>query len=121
MVKQFQLRIDPELHSKIKFFADLQGSTMTQLAVQALELYTRRLARLQEGRLTETLERIRQYSKDSSHLDKDLEAFVKAELELDDPLKAQPAPPKRPPASDQRDEKNPVADQVLSNFAELGR
>ena len=121
MAKQFPLRIDPALHEKVKFFADLQGESMTQLAIHALELHTRRLARLQEGRLTETLERIRRYREESTHLDSDLAAFLKAELEHDDPLEAHPAPPKRRSKRDKPDKKNSVADDVLSNFADLGR
>jgi predicted DNA-binding protein len=119
MTKQFQLRIAPELHEKIKFFAELEGETMTQLAIEALEAHTRRLARLQEGRLAETLARIRRYRDDASHLDRDLQAFVDAELDQDDPFEGAPAP-----AQDERDvagKDNPVSNRVLAKFADLGR
>ncbi len=83
--KALQIRLDPRLHEQIGFFAHAVGTSMNHLVVDAVNAYLQQLSVQLDAELTETLDRVRVYSRSQEAEDRDLEAFVDSEMNRSDP------------------------------------
>ncbi len=80
--RALQVRFDPRLHEKVGFFANASGTSMNRLVVDAVESYVQQLAVELDSELTDTLRRVRSYAESEENEERDLEAFVRAEVSL---------------------------------------
>ena len=100
--KAFQVRLDPRLHEQLDFFSTMTGASMNRLVADALELYLQNLAVELDADLSDTLRRVRAYADSESNVARDVDAFVEAELALEDPAEGSIEGPRQTSAVSRR-------------------
>jgi len=83
------LRIDAEERSALKSLSKIEGRSINQLLIEAIKLYLSRTGR-RERSLQADLDRLEAYRKKDPKFRRAIDAFVKAEATLKDPLEGVP-------------------------------
>ena len=86
----FKLRLDESLHRQLKLVSELSHTSMNRVILRALEAELPILCSILESDLKKTLARLRELSDRDPHSQQAIEAFVRAEVEEDDPLEGTP-------------------------------
>jgi hypothetical protein len=92
----FTLRFrDERTHRALRHAAEELGTSMSELAERAIERELARVGVQLEDKLRRTVELLGSYRE--QHLLDDIEAFARAEIEEDDPLRSRAVQPLRDP------------------------
>ena len=89
--RPFTFRLEEELYEALSSLSSVTKRSMNQLITEAVAIYVRRTSREVARDLEETLERLRQYSREDPDFEQAIAAFAEAEATLDDPLEGQPS------------------------------
>jgi predicted DNA-binding protein len=110
--KALPLRLDPELHQRLKEIAELEGATMVQVVREALDVFLPKLAARHASELEATLDRLREIGNDVEARTEEAERIARAEVDLGDELESDLVVERRGQSA--------LTQEVLEAFGDMG-
>lgn len=85
----FTLRIDEKERSALENLSKIEGRPINKLLNEAIKSYLQQKSR-RESALEDTLARLEEYRKQDPEYKRAFDAFIEAEVTLDDPVEGEP-------------------------------